>query len=153
MNYSREPDELMHKYAHKQAYLFAQSTDDHLPSYFFIKLFMHGYHTKRFDKLENVSDDELVFTTYFLISKNRGKIFDKNVMHWIGYIYRVIAYIYDIPSSHIFNKVPPKYMVKVYPLFHSLDPVKAASKIYEDKIKEKESKEERLMNLMRKVYL
>lgn len=153
MNYLRNPDDLMHKLAHKQAYLFAKSTEDKLPSYFFIKLFMHGYQTNRLDHLENVSDEELIFPVYFLISKNRGSIFDKNMIHWMGYIYRIISYLYDISSVLVFNKVPPKYLMKVYPLYHSLDPVKAATKIYEEKIEEKDNNEKRLIKLMKEIYL
>ena len=57
----------------------------------------------------------------------------QEVMHWIGYIYRYWAYVYDTPSSRIYKIVTTNEMEQLYPGYHSLDPLAAIQRILEAK--------------------
>ena len=151
MSYLRKSDDLMSKMAHNQAYIFEQSSFDGLPSYAFIKMYMCSPETAKLDKLISASDDEIYIPIKAKITK-RGTILSSDIMHWIGYIYRSLSYLYNISSRVLFRKVPPKYLVSVYPLYHSQDPAKAASWIYESKLNNKQTSIDQILALMRKIY-
>ena len=151
MNYLRNADDLMNKYAHNQACIFEQASRDNLPSYSFIKMYMCSKKVTDLDKIELVSDDEIYLPIKNKIKKH-GSVLSSNMMHWIGYIYRSLSYLYDVSSRTLFYEVPPKYLVSIYPLYHSLDPVKAASKIYEEKLKTDKTNIDYIVNLMKQIY-
>ena len=152
MSSTRNADDLMAKMAHNQAHLFQQASSDDLPSYSFIKMFLCSRQTEELDKLILVSDDEIYVPIKARIKK-RGVVLPENTMHWIGYMYRCLSYLYDVSSRSLLRLVPPKYLVSVYPSYHALDPRKAAARIKEERFKDGQSNLERTLSLMKKLYL
>ena len=151
MNYSRSADDLMSKMAHNQACIFEQASLDNLPSYSFVKMYMCSKQTNKLDKLIQVSDDDIYIPIKNRV-KRRGIILPSYIMHWIGYIYRCLSYLYNISSRILFKNVPLKYLVSVYPLYHSQDPVKAALWIIEERFENNDSNIEKAIKLMKQIY-
>lgn len=151
MSYLRKSDDYMHKMAHNQAWIFEKSSFDKLPSFSFIKMYMCSEKVEKLDKLVLVSDEEIYIPIKTKI-KRKGTIVSSSVMHWIGYIYRCISYLYDVSSRVLYKKVTPKYLISIYPLWHSQDPAKVALNIYEEKIDDHTSDMERALKLMKKIY-
>ena len=66
-----------------------------------------------------------------------GQIFSKDVLYWIGYIYRYWHYHTGEESAKIYKQAPVKTMVRNFMMFHTMDPVMAIEKIkkiYEQKV-------------------
>lgn len=150
MNYSRKPDDLVARMAHNQAWIFEKASRDGLPSYSFIKMYMCSPLVDELDRLILVPDDEICYPIYQTI-KRKGTVVDPNVMHWIGYVYRYLAYLYGVSSRVLFHEVQPKYLYEVYEPYHSLDIVKAAEKIYEEKLYSPETNTERALRILRSI--
>ena len=64
--------------------------------------------------------------------KSGGTIYPKSIMHWIGFFYRYASYLTGIKSKELFEKIPPKYLLKVYPLYHGVDIQKAIQMVFDD---------------------
>lgn len=65
-----------------------------------------------------------------------GQIFSKDVLYWIGYIYRYWHYYTGEESAKIYKQAPVKTMARNYLVFHTMDPVMAIvnlKEIYEQK--------------------
>ncbi|MBS6161572.1 MAG: hypothetical protein KIC52_10070 [Firmicutes bacterium] len=65
-----------------------------------------------------------------------GEILSKEVMYWIGYIYRYWHYYTGEGSRKIYKQAPAKTMKRNYLMFHTMDPVLAIEnlkEIYEQK--------------------
>ena len=68
-----------------------------------------------------------------------GEVFSKDVLYWIGYIYRYWHYYSGEDSKKIYKQAPVEVMKRNYMMFHTMDPVLAIEdlkKIYNQKIRE-----------------
>jgi len=112
-----------------QADLFANySSFTHCSPYFFIRRFLFSDLAKRFDDTTVLLDSSSNKTFIDEIDAQFGKTsfggsksISKEIMYWIGYVYRYWAYTYEIPSNELFLKVQPKVLVSRYELYHSMD--------------------------------
>ena len=65
-----------------------------------------------------------------------GEVFSKDVLYWIGYIYRYWHYYSGKDSKKIYKQAPVEVMKRNYMMFHTMDPVLAIEdlkKIYNQK--------------------
>ena len=65
-----------------------------------------------------------------------GEVFSKDVLYWIGYIYRYWHYYSGEDSKKIYKQAPVEVMKRNYMMFHTMDPVLAIEdlkKIYNQK--------------------
>ena len=79
--------------------------------------------------------DELIENNKEIVDAG-GKIYKKEVMFWIGYIYRYWNYYSGEKSSKIYKIADVTLMEKNYLMFHSFDPAMAIDnlkEIYEQK--------------------
>ena len=60
-----------------------------------------------------------------------GQIFSKDVLYWIGYIYRYWHYHTGEDSAKIYKQAPVKTMVRNFMMFHTMDPVMAIENLKE----------------------
>lgn len=112
-----------------QADLFANyASFTHCSPYVFIRRFLFSDLAKRFDDttvlLDSSSNQTFIDEIDEQFGKTTfggGKSINREVMYWIGYVYRYWAYTYEIPSSELFGKVQPKILEKRYELYHSMD--------------------------------
>lgn len=157
MNFLRESDKTCHELADIQARIFAMSAKEKLPSLYFIRAFMCLSETRSMDDLSflhgNLSEQELFQLAASHLKSRRGTLFSEAEMHWIGYIYRAMAYISKTSSRELVTKAPPKYLRSVYPMYHTLDIVAAINKIDLDTIKPGQSApESKLVEILRSTY-
>ena len=121
-----------------QGRLFELSADKNYSSESFIKFFMKSDIAKSLDSsfnhmqwageeylLAEISDnagDELL---------EDGQIFSKDVLYWIGYIYRYWHYHTGEESAKIYKQAPVKIMARNYLMFHTMDPTMAIENLKE----------------------
>lgn len=123
-----------------QAELFASffSIGEYSP-YVFIRRFMNSNLVLRFDHLvilgeissNSVLIDELD-KEYGSTDFGNPQVVDKEILYWVGYIYRYWAYVYDIPSCDMYKYVKPKLLIDRYYLYHSMDPQYTIERIIEE---------------------
>lgn len=65
-----------------------------------------------------------------LMSKN-GQIYSKEVLYWMGYIYRYWNYYTGESSKDIYKQAPAKTMNVVYLMYHTMSPKMAIDRLKE----------------------
>ena len=105
----------------------------------FIRRFMNSEIAMSFDNksiLLSAIDTNGVFD---LINEEYGKTtygkikYGANVLYWVGYIYRVMCFYYDLSSKAAYKLVPINEIVKFYDIGHTFDPEEAVERLFEDK--------------------
>ena len=105
----------------------------------FIRRFMNSKIAMSFDNksiLFSAIDTNGVFD---LINEEYGETsygktkYGANVLYWIGYIYRVMCFYFDLSSKAAYKLVPLDEMVKFYDIGHTFDPEDAVERLFEDK--------------------
>ena len=112
-----------------QGRLFELSADHNYGSMEFIKLFMNSETAKALDSEYNRMQwageeyllDEVIGNakTESLIG---GEVFSKDVLYWIGYIYRYWHYYTGEASNKIYRQASEKTMKRNYMMFHTMAP-------------------------------
>ena len=131
-------DELQLKMCDIQGRLFELSVDRNLNSAAFVKTFMKSNTAKCLDSKYNSM--QWMGEEYLLeeICENAGELFDdegqvlpKDVLYWIGYLYRYWHYYADESSAEIYKQAPVKTMIRNYTIFHTMDPALAIENLKE----------------------
>ncbi len=143
-----------------QGNIFASSLENtDSSSEIFMRRFMMSKLVTEFD-LKAVLDDSLTIKETFEIIENEfgktsyGKVkYNKEVLFWIGYLYRYMAYTYDLSSKYIYKIIKPKELNERYYVYHTFDCAQAIERILEEKniSFDEEKQNERLFHLMRRV--
>ncbi|MBQ7645870.1 MAG: hypothetical protein IJS94_01250, partial [Clostridia bacterium] len=60
-----------------------------------------------------------------------GEVFAKDILYWIGYIYRFWHYYTGEDSSKILRLAPVDRMKRNFMMFHTMDPILAVEKLKE----------------------
>ena len=131
-------DELQLKLCDIQGRLFELSGEKKLPSTAFIKAFMTSETAKELDSRYNRMQwmgeeyllEEIISSTGDTFS-GTGEVYQKEVMYWIGYIYRYWHYCTGESSAKIFRQAPAATMKRNYMMFHTMDPVLAIEDLKE----------------------
>ncbi len=107
--------------------------------FIFIRRFMNSDLAKRFDDttilLESSSNQTLIEEIdeqYGKTSFGKSKDDNKEMMFWVGYIYRYWSYIYEVSSKQLFSQVQPHLLMDRYELYHSMDPKYVIERICEE---------------------
>ena len=152
MSCSKKIDENCLSLAKSQGEIFETSASLGIPSYRFIHSFMRSGYASSLDSFPFIDPS---FSKEGALAemkeKNKGAtgtVYGKGELHWIGYIYRVISYLYGISSEKAFKEIPPSYLRSVYLPYHSLDPLKAVQIIFSDRGISPLSKEDRMRDIM-----
>lgn len=136
-------NELQLKMCDIQGRLFELATENKYASKEFIKAFMNSEIAKNIDSSFNHMQwageeylfDELIENNKDIVNAG-GKIYKKEVMFWIGFIYRYWNYYSGENSPKIYKIADAMLMEKNYLMFHSFDPAMAIDnlrEIYEQK--------------------
>ena len=131
-------DELRLKLCDIQGRLFELSAVKNLPSAVFIKAFMTSETAKELDSRYNRMQwmgeeyllEEVLSNSGNMLSIN-GEIFNKDVLYWIGYIYRYWHYYTGESSAKILRQAPAETMKRNYMMFHTMDPIVAIEDLKE----------------------
>ena len=136
-------DELQLKMCDIQGRLFELSADRNLNSAAFVKTFMLSDAAKHLDS--KYSSMQCMGEEYLLeeicenagdLSADESQVFAKDVLYWIGYLYRYWHYYVGENSAEIYKQAPVETMVRNYMIFHTMDPalaIKNLKEIYNQK--------------------
>lgn len=122
-------NELELKLCDIQGRLFELSADKKLDSVAFVKTFMVSQTAKELDSKYNRMQwageeyllEEIISDAGNILAAN-GEIFPKDVLYWIGYIYRYWHYYTDEDSAKIYKQAPVETMKRNYLMFHTMAP-------------------------------
>ena len=122
-------DELQLKLCDIQGRLFELSADKGYTSSAFVKAFMTSETAKdldsKYNRLEEVASaagEELT---------TGGEIYPKDVLYWIGYIYRYWHFYNGEDSAKIYKQAPVETMNRNYLMFHTMAPTLAIEDLKE----------------------
>ncbi len=131
-------DDLQLKLCDIQGRLFELSAGQKLPSAAFIKAFMTSLTAKELDSSYNrmqwMGEEYLLEEVKSSAGESlaaSGDIFQKDIMYWIGYIYRYWHYYTGEDSAKILRQAPVQTMRRNYMMFHTMDPVLAIEDLKE----------------------
>ena len=131
-------NELQIKMCDIQGRLFELSDDKGLGSAAFVKFFMLSEVAKGLDSKFNHMQwageeyllDEIVSTSSEKLTGD-GEVYSKDILYWIGYLYRYWHYYTDEDSVKIYKQAPVQTMKRNYMIFHTMDPVVAIENLKE----------------------
>lgn len=131
-------DELQLKLCDIQGRLFELSAEKNYNSAAFVKAFMTSDTAKaldsRYNRMQWAGEEYLleeVATTAGDALASDGEIFSKDILYWIGYIYRYWHYYNGEDSAKIYKQAPIETMKRNYMMFHTMDPVLAIEDLKE----------------------
>lgn len=121
-----------------QGRLFELSAEKQYDSVAFIKAFMTSETAKALDSEYNRMQwageeyllEEVVADAGDMLFAD-GEIFSKDILYWIGYIYRYWHYYNGEDSAKIYKQAPIDTMKRNYMMFHTMDPVLAIEDLKE----------------------
>ncbi|MBR0414632.1 MAG: hypothetical protein IJI67_06150 [Clostridia bacterium] len=120
-------DSLQRKLCDMQGRLFQLSVEKGFESKNFITVFMTSQIAKgldaEFDRTQWVGEEYLMdeLASDFKEKLLSGTCFDKEVMYWIGYLYRFWHYYTGESSREILKQASPKTMSGNYLMFHTME--------------------------------
>lgn len=131
-------DELQLKLCDIQGRLFELSAEKKYNSADFVKTFMTSDTAKALDSEYNRMQwageeyllEEVASAAGDLLTAD-GKIYDTDILYWIGYIYRYWHYYSGEDSAKIYKQAPVETMKRNYMIFHTMDPVLAIEDLKE----------------------
>ncbi|MCD8149193.1 MAG: hypothetical protein LUE92_06460 [Clostridiales bacterium] len=117
------------KLCHIQGRLFELSVDKQLGSASFIRIFMNSETAKALDSSYNRMQwageeyllEEVVEAAGEKL-REKGEVYPKDVIYWIGYIYRYWHYYTGEASKAIYKQAPAETMRRNYLMFHTMAP-------------------------------
>ena len=121
-----------------QGRLFELSVERQLKSASFIKVFMNSETSKALDSTYNRMQwageeyllEEVVDAAGDKVLKG-GEIYSKDLIYWIGYIYRYWHYYTGESSKAIYKQAPVETMKSNYLMFHTMAPEMAIEDLKE----------------------
>ena len=131
-------DELQLKLCDIQGRLFELSAEKALPSASFIKAFMTSETAKaldsRYNRMQWMGEEYLleeILSSAVDALSGAGEVYQKDVLYWIGYIYRYWHYYTGESSAKILRQASAATMKRNYLMFHTMDPVVAIEDLKE----------------------
>lgn len=152
MNYLRSVDDLSHSLASVQARIFEKSVSNGIPSKLFIRSYMISKEADYFDDLNldvaGLSEIEIYNSISKKIKTKKGELYPYPVMHFIGYFYRMAAYLTDCSSVQLYRNIKPELLFKNFQTLHSLSIEDAVKEVFDITHFELEDK----YSLFKKIY-
>ena len=131
-------DALQLKLCDIQGRLFEISVDMNCSSRDFVEAFMKSNVAKALDSSFNHMQwageeylfDELV-SSHQELMQMEGKVLSKDLMFWVGYLYRFWCFYSGEASNQIYKIADADMMFRNYLMFHTFDPVVAIENLKE----------------------
>lgn len=131
-------DEPQLKLCDIQGRLFELSGEKEISSAAFIKTFMTSETAKeldsRYNRMQWMGEEYLleeIMSAAGDTLSGTGEIYQREIMYWIGYIYRYWHYYTGESSAKIIRQAPAATMKRNYMMFHTMDPVLAIEDLKE----------------------
>ena len=136
----REMDEIGIALCRMQANLFEESLEYvKTSSPIFMRRFMNSDVARRMDNTGFLFEDECNILVFEEINEEYGESsygsnkYNKEALHWIGYIYRYWAYVYEVSSKQVYRVIKPSELKELFVSYCTLDPKEAIDRILEAK--------------------
>lgn len=136
-------NELQLKMCDIQGRLFELSTDKNYGSANFVKVFMTSEVAKALDSTYNRmqwAGEEYLLEEIGAIAGDKleksGEVYSKDILYWMGYLYRFWHYYTSEDSAKIYKQAPVGTMKRNYVMFHTMAPelaVEDLKEIYKQK--------------------
>ena len=120
-----------------QGRLFELSGENGMPSVAFIRVFMTSDVAKgldsRYNRMQWMGEEYMLEEIRTGLKKlpESGEVFGKDILYWIGYVYRYWHYYSGEDSRKIIRQAPVLTMKRNYNMFHTMDPSLAIEKLKE----------------------
>ena len=131
-------NEMQLKLCDIQGRLFELSVGRQLGSAVFIKIFMNSETAKALDSTYNRmqwAGEEYLLEEVIEAAADKldeiGEVYSKDVIYWIGYIYRYWHYYTEESSKAIYKQAPVETMKRNYFMFHTMAPEVAIENLKE----------------------
>lgn len=131
-------NELELKLCDIQGRLFELSAEKEYGSDTFVKAFMTSKTAEaldsRYNRMQWAGEEYLLEEVADEAGENlsaEGEVFSKDVLYWIGYLYRYWHYYTGEDSARIYKQAPVRTMKRSYLMFHTMDPVLAIEDLKE----------------------
>lgn len=142
--------------AKMQAEIFSDASKRGFGSYYFLRRFASSSYCKALDSLA-ILKSSLVPNNFWDENEKTilrsGTIFQSDVMHWIGYIYRYWCYTENIKLVKLIQKVPIRNLASIYNAYHSLSPEEVVKHLKETLKLDEEERRKKVIEKFRKIYL
>lgn len=122
-----------------QASLFEKAKDiTEFSSPEFIKKFMNSKYAEIVDSYSLPGNEETPEKILEELNKNykssnSKEYYEKDIMYWIGYVYRYWSYTYEISSKQVYKYISGTELFGLYKAYHTLDCSKVIERIMESK--------------------
>ena len=123
-----------------QGNVFASSLDNvECSSKIFMRRFLNSKVAREFDSSSILDGTMTIKDIFFELEEEFGKTsygskkYDREVLFWIGYIYRYFAYTYNLTSKYVYKIVKPSELNELYYVYHTFDPKVVIERILEEK--------------------
>lgn len=140
------------------ALLFEESVDKaNFNSSMFIRRFMMSNYTTYFENKSILSlsisiNDIIEEINNSYESFNKKKLYTKNQMYWIGYIYCGISFLYELSLKSVYKLFPPKEIIKYYNIYHTFDIEEAIERMMENIGYKKKDYTTRGVEILKRLY-
>lgn len=131
-------NELELKLCDIQGRLFELSAEKEYGSDTFVKAFMTSKTAEaldsKYNRMQWAGEEYLLEEVADEAGENlsaEGEVFSKDVLYWIGYLYRYWHYYTGEDSAKIYKQAPVRTMKRSYLMFHTMDPVLAIEDLKE----------------------
>lgn len=131
-------NELQLKLCDIQGRLFELSAENNYESTNFVKTFMISEVAKALDSQYNRmqwAGEEYLLEELVDVSGDKltegGEIYSKDILYWIGYLYRYWHYYANEDSAKIYKQAPAATMKRNYLMFHTMAPELAIENLKE----------------------
>ena len=145
-----------------QGNVFASSLDNaECSSKIFMRRFLNSKVAREFDSSSILDGTMTIKDIFFELEEEFGKTsygcekYDKEVLFWIGYIYRYFAITYEFTSARVYKIIKPKELRELFLPYHTLDPSQAIERILEAKglLLDEEAELQRQYEIFRKIRM
>lgn len=131
-------NELQLKMCDIQGRLFELSADKKYGSANFVKIFMNSEVAKALDSTYNRmqwAGEEYLLEEIAAVAGEKlektGEVYSKDILYWIGYLYRFWHYYTNEDSAKIYKQAPVGTMKRNYMMFHTMAPELAVENLKE----------------------
>ena len=107
-------------------------------SAYFISRFMYSEEAKDMDLIESLYNHlspmqrmDGMLKAYGSLTKKKGEVYPRSVLHWMGYIYRAWSILTRKTSSEIYKKMKAKRLYGFYDVYHTFAPEYAVERLEE----------------------
>ena len=105
----------------------------------FVRRFMNSKVATELDSTAFLDDSKTTTNVFTDIEEEYGKSnygrakYHKDVMYWVGYLYRYFCYTYEKTSKQAYRYLPFDYVARSYEPYHSLSVAQAIERLLEAK--------------------